>query len=148
MIRKIKPEDIETVMDIWLKTSTSAHNFISENYWAENYDIVKKKYLPNSENYVYDENDEIKAFISIMDSHWIGALFVDQKYQNQQIGRKLIEYCKKLYNHLNLAAYADNEKAVRFYQKNGFKIIQKQLNEDSQFPEYIMEWDEKDESAS
>ena len=40
MIRKLKEKDINIVMEIWLETNRSAHNFISEEYWMTNYECV------------------------------------------------------------------------------------------------------------
>lgn len=41
MIRKLKNVDIEKIMDIWLESTIKAHDFISKEYWQNNYNIVK-----------------------------------------------------------------------------------------------------------
>ena len=42
MIRKMQNTDINRVADIWLKTNLKAHDFISEQYWISNYELVKE----------------------------------------------------------------------------------------------------------
>ncbi|MEG1004323.1 MAG: N-acetyltransferase [Clostridium sp.] len=139
MIRKLKNEDINKVMDIWEESTIKAHDFIDKDYWKNNYDTVKNVHIPISDTFVYDDGENIKGFISIIDDEFIGALFIDVKYQGLGIGSKLINYTTSKYGKLNLAVYKENEKAVKFYTHKGFKIIKEQKNEDSGFEEYIME---------
>jgi putative acetyltransferase len=130
--------EIKEVMDIWLESTIEAHDFISEDYWRKSYELVKDVYMPQSETYVYIEDDQIVAFISIINNEFIGALFVNRQYQGRGIGRKLIEFSASLYSNLSLAVYKENDQAVGFYKSMGFKCIKEQLNEDTHKPEYIM----------
>lgn len=140
MIRKLQQEDITKVMTIWTKGNFTAHDFIEKDYWLENFNKVKNFYLPNSDTYVYIENEEIKGFISIAENNHIGALFVKQQYQRKGIGRKLINYCKEKYNSLDLNVYDKNGNAIAFYMAMGFKNIGVQIDESTAEKEYIMEW--------
>jgi putative acetyltransferase len=140
MITQLDNSHISNIMDIWLKSNITAHNFIPETYWIRNYDIVKNEYIPISQTFVYEEDNELKAFISIINNSFIGALFVSEEYQGKGIGKKLLNYCKKLYSSLELCVYLDNIHAVNFYKTCGFTIVRKQTNEDSGFIEYLMRW--------
>lgn len=139
MIRKLKNTDIDKLMDIWLESTVKAHNFISREYWENNYKVVKDEYIPISETFVYKEDGEIKGFISIINNKFIGALFVDIRFQGMGIGTKLINYSVEKYGKLTLAVYKENQKSVEFYTRKGFEIIEEGLNEDSGYLEYIME---------
>ncbi|MEG2786329.1 MAG: N-acetyltransferase [Romboutsia sp.] len=139
MIRKLEDKDIDRVMIIWKYSTIKAHNFIDEKYWENSYDIVKNVYIPASETFIYEEDKEIKGFISILNKEFIGALFIDINTQGRGIGSKLIDYAIKNYKKLNLAVYKDNKKSVEFYLNKGFDIITQQVNEDFGFKEYIME---------
>ena len=44
MIRKLNEADIDKVMDIWMKSTIKAHDFISKEYWQNNYNTVKEVY--------------------------------------------------------------------------------------------------------
>lgn len=139
-IRKLRTEEIDEVMRIWLESTVKAHDFIEKEYWEKNYNVVKEFYIPMAETFVYYEDRKIKGFTSIIDKEFIGALFVDVQNQGLGIGGKLLDYVKAKYKNVNLAVYKMNEKAVEFYKNNGFKIIKEQENEDSGFVEYIMEY--------
>lgn len=139
MIRQLKNTDIDKLMDIWLESTVRAHSFISREYWESNYKVVKDVYMPMAETFVYEEEGETKGFISIINNEFIGALFVDVKFQGMGIGSKLIDYSVGKYKKLTLAVYKENQKSVEFYTRKGFKIIEEGLNEDSGYTEYIME---------
>ncbi|NMS88467.1 N-acetyltransferase [Clostridioides difficile] len=140
MIRKLNDKDINKIMEIWKESTIKAHDFISKEYWENNYNTVKNEYIPISDTFVYEDGQEIKGFISIIEKSFIGALFISTNYQNLGIGSKLLDYATKEYKNLSLAVYKDNKKAVGFYNKKGFSIVKEQINEDSGFKEYIMEY--------
>ena len=52
MIRKLKNEEIDKIMDIWKESTIKAHNFIDKEYWENNYDAVKNVYIPISDTFV------------------------------------------------------------------------------------------------
>ena len=112
MIRQLQNKDIDKIMGIWLESTIYAHKFISKEYWNENYNIVKDVYIPMSKTFIYEDNDDIRGFISIINNDFIGALFVEKNYQSQGIGKSLIDYAKNLYDNLSLAVYKENEKAL------------------------------------
>lgn len=140
MIKQLDDSKIKEVMDIWLRTNIVSHSFIPEQYWVNNYSIVEKEYMPVSDTFVYEEDNIIKGFISVIRNSFIGALFVLQDYQGQGIGKKLLDHCKSLYTSLELCVYVDNINAVKFYNHCGFIIKAEQPNEDSGFMEYTMLW--------
>jgi putative acetyltransferase len=140
MIRKINGEEVNKIMKIWLDTTVEAHYFIEKEYWLEHYDSVKNSYLPNSETFVYIEENHIVGFISVVNKNYIGGLFIDIEFQGRGFGRELIEYVQEKYCDLSLAVYIDNEKAVQFYKNSGFRIMNEQRNEETSKVEYIMKW--------
>ncbi|MFR9069651.1 MAG: N-acetyltransferase [Paraclostridium sp.] len=138
MIRKLENKDINIIMDIWLKSTIKAHNFIDENYWRKNYNNVKNIYIPISDTFVYEDNGRIKGFISIINNDFIGALFVDVNSHGMGIGSKLIDYAINIYENLSLSVYKDNENAFAFYKNKNFKILSEEVNKETKFLEYIM----------
>lgn len=129
MIRKMKEEDTTKVMTIWTKGNFYAHPFIERDYWISNYNKVKEEYLKQAETYVYDENEEIKGFISILNNTYIGALFVKKNFLRQGIGKRLLNYCKERKEKLTLQVYEKNVDATLFYLAMGFKNIRIQIDE-------------------
>lgn len=141
MIRKLNKDNIDSVMKIWLDASIEAHDFINKQYWIDNYEIVKNKYIPEADTFIYDEDDKIKGFVSILNKNYIGALFVEIINQNHGIGSRLIEYVKEKYNTLLLNVYVDNNNAVDFYKKHGFEIINESLDESTNRVEFTMKYE-------
>jgi len=130
--------EIDEVMNIWLDSTIDAHDFIPEDYWRENYKVVRNDYVPQSETYVYIEKEKILGFISVLNKEFIGALFVNKNCQGNGIGEKLIDFSKSIYDTLSLSVYKKNYRAVNFYKKVGFKCIAEQVNEETNEEEYIM----------
>ena len=141
MIRRMQRPDIDRVADIWLDTNIRAHNFISKQYWQNNFNIVKEM-LSQSEIYVYEEKSEIQGFVGLSDKHTEG-IFVSSKVQSKGIGNFLMCYVKNIKNQLSLSVYQKNIRAVNFYQKEDFNIQSENVDENTGEKEYIMTWKRK-----
>lgn len=140
MIRKATQQDIEKVMQIWLKASLQAHDFIAADFWQQRLAEVRDVYLPQSETFVYEDKHKIKGFISVILDNFIGALFVDTAYQRRSIGSKLLDYVRQNRPNLTLKVYARNKAALNFYQKNDFKILVEKKDEMTGEDELVMSW--------
>ena len=139
MIKELDISRIDDIMKIWIEENINAHDFIPKDYWEKNYDYVKKV-LPDATIFVYEDNDEIKGFIGIVQSLYIAGLFVSNRYQSSGIGGELLKRCKQECSILELDVYAKNLKAINFYKKHGFKIEQEKENEETKEAEYSMVW--------
>ncbi len=131
-------------MEIWLTANINAHGFIADSYWESHFDIVKNHYLPDSETYVYTENSKVCGFVSVLNSNFIGALFVAPDFQCRGIGASLLSYCKERFPSLRLCAYVENERAVSFYLREGFQILSRSAADDGNHEEYSMIWEKLD----
>ena len=140
MIREALFTDIDRIMHIWLTASTSAHDFITKEYWREKYGDVKHNYIPQAKSYVYVENGIIQGFVSIVDNKYLGAIFIDIDHQNRGVGRMLTDFVKEKYPVLSLTVYEKNKVAVGFYKKQGFKLAKCQVDKNTGEKELVMEW--------
>ena len=77
MIRPLEPEDTDTVLEIWLRSSVAAHDFVPRSYWEGKLDEMRTRYLPDSRTFVYqDESAEsVCGFVSLVENY-VAALFV------------------------------------------------------------------------
>ena len=144
MIRKLKKEDIDEVMEIWKKENIRTHNFISKEYWENNYEYVKD-ILPNADIYVYIMNENIVGFIGVNNDH-IEGIFVDINNQHNGIGTSLLNKIKEEKEKLTLSVYKKNTNAIKFYKKNGFIITGESIDKNTDEIEYTMTW-KKDKST-
>ena len=143
MIRKLQNVDINKVADIWLKTNLETHDFISGQYWTNNYEAVKKM-LPQAEVYVYEDNKIIQGFVGVRDEY-IEGIFVSDKMKSHGIGKALLDYIKDKKARLQLNVYQKNVRAMSFYQREGFTIQSEGLDEFTGEKEYVMEWNSSHE---
>jgi putative acetyltransferase len=137
MIKSFNLSKLDSVMKIWLDTNIDAHNFIKNEYWINNYNLVKEM-LPLADIYIFEENNIIKGFIGVMEENYIAGLFVKKEYQRECIGKKLLDYCKSKYLVLKLDVFIKNKNALNFYYKNGFKVLDEHFSEETNEIEYTM----------
>lgn len=176
MIRQFVPEDLDEVMQIWLKTNQEAHNFISPDYWSSHYDMVKEM-LPQAEIYVYEKDEKnagtagegherdaadicesdtcgadtcgsdtcgadirrLAGFIGLT-GDYIAGIFVEAEEQSRGVGKQLLARAKQDRKRFTLQVYEKNERAVHFYQREGFRVVSRDVDKGTGEAEYVMEW--------
>ena len=141
MIRELQRDDINKVSDIWLDTNIKAHNFIPAEYWRSNFKSVKEA-LSQAEVYVYEHDTEIQGFIGLSDEY-VEGIFVSGEMQSHGIGKILLNYAKDKRNKLFLNVYQKNVWAISFYQREGFEIQHRGLDEATGEKDYVMTWQQK-----
>lgn len=140
MIRELQKTDIDTVSQIWLDANRDAHDFIPAECWENNFLPVKKMLL-QAEVYVYmDEcKNEIEGFVGL-DQEYIAGIFVRKEARSGGIGKALLDFVKEKKQELTLNVYRKNERAVRFYEREGFQIIDRTVDKSTDEKEYLMKW--------
>lgn len=138
MIRKFEKNDIKAVMEIWKNENIRTHNFITKEYWKNNYEYVKD-ILPNVDIYVYILNEHIVGFVGV-NNNYIEGIFVDINNQHRGIGTALLDKIKEDKEKLKLRVYKKNTNAIKFYEKNNFIIISESIDENTNEIEYMMTW--------
>ena len=135
MIRLFEFRDLDRIMEIWLEGNLTAHPFIKEEYWKQNYETVRSM-LPNAEVYVFEEGGEVQGFIG-MDAEYIAGLFVAEGHRGQGIGHQLISEVKRK-KRLSLHVYEKNIGAVAFYRAEGFRVENRMAEKETGEQEYLM----------
>ena len=138
MIRKMTPDDLQSVVEIWLEANLEAHDFITPSYWIDNKDEVKNA-LAQAEVYVYEKDTTVAGFVGL-DGTYIAGIFVSPQHRSSGIGKALLDYVKDLKTELQLAVYQKNERAIKFYKREGFAIIEEGLDKVNEEKEYMMKW--------
>ena len=115
MIRKMKPANLNAIMEIWLSSNLDAHSFVGRQYWQEQLPAVRAA-IQDAEVYCYiATNDTIAGFI---------GLFVVSKYRQQGISSQLLVFVQGYHQQLTLDSYPQNQRAVAFYHRHGFVTSQ------------------------
>ena len=56
------------LLALWLDSTIHAHPFISESYWRDSVAVVRDVYLPAASTWVWEQDGELKGFVSVLDS--------------------------------------------------------------------------------
>lgn len=138
MIRNFKNNDIERIMELWLKTNIGGHSFVKEEYWKDNFDTVREM-MPNATIYIWEEEGTIQGFIGLI-NNYIAGIFISDLKQSKGIGLCLLNYVKKNNDSLSLKVYKKNSRAVKFYLREGFNIVNEEVDENTGEEEFSMYW--------
>lgn len=122
MIRKHTHDDLERILDVWYASSTLAHPFLKSDFVAKVKSDMRNIYLPDSETWVYEVDDEIIGFISMI-SNEIGGLFVEPGRIGSGIGTQLLNFIGEIHPILEVEVFAQNSIGRAFYAKHNFHLL-------------------------
>ena len=140
MIRKFSENDLDSVMEIWLKANLDAHRFIPKEYWERNFDAVKEM-IVQAEIYVYENEitHKICGFAGLTDNYLAGIL-VEENSRSRGVGKMLLDRIKQIKSEINLNVYKKNVRAVSFYLREKFAIMSEGVDSETNENEYLMIW--------
>ncbi|MDA8505320.1 acetyltransferase [Citrobacter sp. Awk 2] len=120
-IRRSRRDEGEKLVSIWCRSVDATHHFLSPDYRIELEELVRS-FLPEAPLWVaVTEKDEPVAFMLLTGQH-IDALFVDPDMRGSGVGKLLIEHALSLASTLTTDVNEQNDQAVGFYKKMGFKV--------------------------
>lgn len=137
-IRSAIPNDTEAIIKIWFECNMQAHPFIQPDYWLSHVEYMRQA-LPQAQVYIWEINGEIVGFAGLDGNH-IAGLFVNEQHQSQGIGTSLIDFIKQQHFTLTLTVYRKNEKALQFYRKHNFVVIEERIDTKTNEEELLMRW--------
>ena len=130
MIRKREERDTNAIMNIWENASGLAHPFLETSFVEKVKKDMRAIYIPNTETWVYVEDDAVLGFISMIENE-IGGLFVIPNNHSKGIGTQLVNKVKELHNELEVEVFEKNKIGRAFYDKYGFTQIKKYFHKES-----------------
>lgn len=142
MLKKIKIEDIDNVMELW-KEDINKSGMPSKNKIILNdYTSVRKKLMENiNSTILYTEDGIIEGIISVDNpKNEVWLIIVKSSIQREGIGTILLNNIKRKKTQINTTINSSNEKALLFFYKNGFKKVEEKENEKTKQKDYILDW--------
>ena len=128
-IRRSRHDEGKKLIAIWRRSVDATHDFLSKEYRAELEDLGSA-FLPEAPLWVaVTEKDEPVAFMLLTGEH-MDALFVDPTVRGCGVGKLLIEHALTLAPKLTTNVNEQNEQAVGFYKKMGFKVTGRSETDD------------------
>ncbi|MBE0398409.1 acetyltransferase [Citrobacter amalonaticus] len=120
-IRRSRHDEGNKLIAIWCRSVDATHDFLSKEYRIKLEELVRS-FLPETPLWVAaNEQDEPVAFMLLTGEH-MDALFVDPDIRGCGVGKLLIEHALSLAPALTTNVNEQNEQAVGFYKKMGFRV--------------------------
>ncbi|MEQ5801364.1 GNAT family N-acetyltransferase [Halomonas sp. H10-9-1] len=141
MIRSATSEEIPGLVDIWLRASIRAHDFIPEAFWTSRADSMAREYLPQAEEVVVLEVEGRVIGFSALNGDHLEALFIDPKVQSYGHGSRLMAHAMAAHGRLTLCVYSRNVRAVSFYHRLGFRAVEERVEPLTGECETLMAWE-------
>ena len=137
MLRASQPEDMEEIVEIWLLASLQAHDFVDASCWWQAQEELRTRYLDHARIWVFEERGELLGFMALVDDY-LAALFVRPDRQGRGVRHALLQEAKQQGGALPTRVFVENEPAVRFYRRHGFRIGNEVSDPLTGHPQYEM----------
>ena len=104
--------------------------------------ILRKHTIPQAKiAQVAKLNNEIIGFVVLTDN-FVDQLYIRDTFQNRGLGVRWIAMAKSAYpSFLELYTFQCNHKAIEFYERHGFRIIENGIAPDEKMPDVKMRWE-------
>jgi ribosomal protein S18 acetylase RimI-like enzyme len=146
-IRPARADEYDAVarvwMDSWVSTGLEeASNFLLAKLRARVPQEVEKGWSL----FVADHGGKIAAMLALhLPKLYLDQLFVAPDYQGNSLGRKLLAYSRaQMPDEIHLRCVRENEKAWRWYEREGFVLEQEQVEPMTGFMMKHYRWKRKD----
>lgn len=130
MIRKREEKHNNEIINIWYEASSLAHPFLEADFVEKAKKDLRDIYIPNTETWVYEDNNAVIGFISMLGNE-IGGLFVLPNNHFKGIGTQLVNFIKESHSELDVEVFEKNAIGRAFYEKYGFVQINKYYHAES-----------------
>jgi putative acetyltransferase len=141
-IRAYQPADEDAAITLWQRTWQLAYpsiDFASRvDWWRERW---RKELVPQARIVVAEEADAMVGFVTIDDNSYLDQLVVAPHHWGSGLADTLVDEAKRISpDRVTLKVNADNARAIRFYERNGFSRTGEDVNPGSGRPVLKMQW--------
>ena len=133
MIRKSFPSDFERIYEVINDAAQAYKQIIPAEYWKEPYmsrDELRHELDEGIEMWGYEESGKLVGVMGIQHRQNVTLIrhaYVSTSRQNQGIGGKILSHLIDLTTEpVLIATWSKAIWAVRFYEKNGFKLLSRE----------------------
>ena len=141
-LRAYHTSDEDAAIALWLETWRRAYPEIDFNarvaWWRERW---RNELVPNAAIIVAEQSGGLIGFVTIDTSGYLDQLVVAPDHWGSSLGNLLVDEAKRLSpDRITLLVNTDNNRAIRFYERNGFVRAGSDVNPTSGRPVLRMEW--------
>jgi putative acetyltransferase len=141
-LRPYRGDDEDAAIALWLETWTKTYPDIDfaarVAWWRERW---RGELVPQAAIIVAEHDGALSGFVTIDPSGYLDQLVVGTAHWGSNLGNTLMEEAKRLSPAgITLKVNADNARAIRFYERNGFVHAGEDVNPNSKRLVLKMVW--------
>jgi putative acetyltransferase len=141
-LRRYRAEDEDAAITLWLRTWQLAYPSIDFAarlaWWRARWN---DELVPNAAIIVAEQADRLIGFVTIDQSGYLDQLVVSPDHWGSKLATALVDEAKRLSpGGIALKVNADNNRAIRFYERSGFVHAGEDVNPTSKRQILKMEW--------
>jgi putative acetyltransferase len=142
LLRPYRAADEDAAIALWLATWQQAYPSIDfaarVAWWRERW---RSELVPQAAIVVAEQADALIGFVTIDPSGYLDQLVVGPAHWGTELGNTLMAEAKRLSpKGIMLKVNADNFRAIRFYERNGFAHAGEDVNPNSKRLILKMAW--------
>ena len=117
------------ILAIWEQSVRATHHFLNPSDFDEIKEFVDSMDFNDLQIFCLVRENHVLGFIGVLNRK-IEMLFMDPKYFGRGLGQKLLRFAIRELGADTLDVNEQNPKALQFYQKSGFEIIERTDKDD------------------
>ena len=110
-IRQYRSTDLVAVLNSWESATRLAHQFMTDEFIAQERENTQNIYLPNTDTWVAEIEGKVVGFIALMGNE-VGALFLQPNFHGLGVGRALMDKAQELHQQLEVEVFKANQTFV------------------------------------
>jgi putative acetyltransferase len=141
-LRAYTTADEDAAIELWRRSWQAAYPAIDFSarvpWWRERW---RHELVPSARITVAETDGNMQGFVTVDPrTGYLDQIVVAPQAWGRGIADALLEQAKRISPVLDLKVNKDNARAIRFYEKHGFRISGEDVNENSGRPVYTMTW--------
>src|ERR1700761_6216074 len=150
LIRPARPDEYDEVVRVWMNSWVStgledASNFLLAKLRAR----VPLEIEKGWSLFVADDEGKIAAMLALhLEDRYLDQLFVAPEYQGRNLGQQLLAFTRaRMPDEICLRCVRENEKAWRWYEREGFVFEQEAVEPMTGFVMKYYRWQKQEPTA-
>jgi putative acetyltransferase len=138
-------ERIVTLVRIWREARAECLQFLTDLHDADEDRVyLAEVVLPANDVWAAEVENVVAGFIAFGNG-WVNQLYVAPQFQGQGVGSELLAMAQRSSPTLQLWAFEVNQPAIRFYERRGFRVVQRTdgSSNEAKRPDVRMQWDRR-----
>jgi putative acetyltransferase len=124
LLRQAFPHDAAAIAGLHRNVRKAALPYLPDLHSpSEDLAFFADYFLPEHDVWVWDDGGVV-AYCGFGEG-WLDHLYVDPAWHGRGIGTVLLDVAKDRSDRLSLWVFQKNTRAIAFYERNGFRLIEK-----------------------